>query len=170
MNRFKYITVFILMLAMQMVLTKYCQIGACVLISMLPAMILCLPTTNSTIVNMLIAMLCGLCVDFLAEGIWGLNAVALLPVAFIQKTVISLVIGKDLVERGYPFSYAANGFFKISLSMLICVLVYTTIYMIMDGVGLNDWFFITRRVILSTVASMVFCLIAANILCPKPQR
>lgn len=159
-----------MMLALQLVLTKYCQIGSLVFISLLPAMILCLPTDQSTITNMFIALGCGLCVDFLSDGVWGLNTSALIPVAFMQKAIIRLMIGNELVDRGYAFSYAANGFMKIFMSLLISTLFYMSIYVTLDCVGADDWHFIVRRTLCSTAVSMVFGLVAVNILCPKQQR
>lgn len=170
MTRGKYILCFILMLAIQMALTKYCQIGSYVCISMLPVMILCLPTGNRTWMNMLIAMGCGLIVDALADGQWGMNAAALIPAALMQKPFIRLFIGEEIVERHYSFSFWSNGVVKIGAAMLAELLIFTTIYVILDCAGCRSGAFIFFRILCSVAVSFIFGLMVVNTLCPRPLR
>ena len=66
-----------LMLLAQVILSNFCQLGPYVMLSILPAMILCMPMSTGTIRCMLAAFASGLCVDWLSEGLVGLNAAAL---------------------------------------------------------------------------------------------
>ena len=82
-----------LMVIGQVILCNYTQLGPYILLSMLPAMVLCIPTSVSTISCMLIAFASGLSVDWLSEGLLGLNTAAILPVALARKSIIKVFMG-----------------------------------------------------------------------------
>ena len=85
---------FLLFLA-QAVLWNYFNFSQFIVIAILPAMILCLPISRSTVEAMLIAFVTGVATDFLVTGQLGLTAFALVPVALIRRGVISLVFGSE---------------------------------------------------------------------------
>ena len=104
---------YILLVIIQILITNYCRFSMLTTVSILPVMILCLPLSVGTIPAMLIAFATGLSTDWLSEGILGLNALALVPVAAVRKPVILLFLGKDLIERQEPISIQKNGLAKI---------------------------------------------------------
>ena len=53
----------------QIIMCNYSQLGPYVMLSMLPAMVLCIPPGINTIVCMLIAFASGLATDWLSEGL-----------------------------------------------------------------------------------------------------
>ena len=83
-------TLYTLLVIGQIVLCNYSQLGPYVMLTMLPAMVLCIPPSVSTITGMLIAFASGLSVDWLSEGLLGLNTAAILPVALMRKGVIKI--------------------------------------------------------------------------------
>lgn len=170
MSRGRYILCFALLLVLQLALTKYCQIGSYICISLLPVMVLCLPTGNHSWMNMLIAMGCGLLVDALADGQWGMNAAALIPVAVMQKPLIRIFIGDEIVERHYSFSFWSNGVVKIGGAMLAELILFMGIYVLLDCAGCRSGAFMFFRTLSSVAVSFVFGLLVVNILCPRPSR
>lgn len=76
-----YFLMFLLILGVQLLICNYLHITAYLTLSLLPCAILLLPTKVGTTASMLIAFASGLTVDVLAEGVVGLNALALVPVA-----------------------------------------------------------------------------------------
>ena len=100
---------FILLVIAQMIICNYFQMTPYIVLSILPAMILCIPLTVSTNVCMLIAFASGLTVDWLAEGLIGINAASLVPVAMARKTIISIFLGEDLIARQDSFTFKKNG-------------------------------------------------------------
>ena len=72
---------YVLLIICQVLMSTYTQLGPYIMLSMLPAMVLCIPTGVRTTTCMLIAFASGLAVDWLSEGFIGLNIAALLPVA-----------------------------------------------------------------------------------------
>ena len=116
-----------LMVIGQIILCNYAQLGPYILLSMLPAMVLCIPTSVNTITCMLIAFASGLSVDWLSEGLLGLNTAAILPVALARKSIIKVFMGEDLISRGDSFSYRKNGFAKISAAHSVCLITFLSI-------------------------------------------
>ena len=88
---------YILLLICQVLLCNYFQITPYAMITLLPAMILCVPLTVSTTGCMILAFGSGLAVDWIAEGVIGLNASALIPVAILRKPLIRIFFGEDLI-------------------------------------------------------------------------
>ena len=79
----------------QMVICNYFKVSPYVYVTILPAMILALPLKIGTIGSMAVAFVTGLGVDFLAEGIIGLNALALVPVALVRLPLLQMVMGDE---------------------------------------------------------------------------
>lgn len=160
---------FVIMLLIQLVLVKYCQIGHFVFISILPAMILCQPTSRPTPLVMLLAFLTGMAVDLIADGVVGLNAAALVPLALIQKPLIRVLIDADVVDRHYSFSYFHHGYLSIGAALLVMTIVYMLLYTVLDNAGVRSFGFIFMRFLVSTIVSLVFCMAATAVLSPKQK-
>ncbi len=76
---------YVLLTVAQMVLSNYFHFTPYMMITILPVMVLCIPTNVGTVKAMLIAFATGLAVDFFAEGTLGINAISLVPVALLQE-------------------------------------------------------------------------------------
>lgn len=170
MTRSSFIVRFIVLFILQLILTKYCQIGPFIFISILPAMILCMPTSRSTWWVLVVAFLAGLAVDGLADGPLGLNAAALLPVAALQKLLIRIFIDEDIVERHYSFSFRSNGYFKIIGTLAVSVLVFIIIYVILDSAGTRNFGFNFLKVLLSASSGIIFGIPAIEFLSPYQKK
>ena len=92
-----YFIMFFLTLCAQLLICNYFHISAYISLSILPVAILCLPTKIGAAGTMLIAFATGLGTDFLAEGLIGLNAAALVPVAACKRFICDSVFGKELI-------------------------------------------------------------------------
>ena len=80
---------FVLMLFLQVVICQVFQFGSYCVISLLPAMLICLPTSMSTLKCMLSAFFIALFVDFFGDGLLGLNAFSLLPLAYARNFIFT---------------------------------------------------------------------------------
>lgn len=170
MTRTSFIVRFFVLLAIQLVLMEFCRIGPFILISILPAMILCIPTARPTWWTLIVAFLAGLAVDGLVDGPLGLNAAALLVVGVIRKPLIRFFIGEDLVERNYNFSFHSNGIIKIGITLAVTVAVYFTIYVILDSAGTYSFGFNATKGLASSAVSLVFGLPVVEFLSPYQRR
>ena len=80
---------YVLLTVAQMVLSNYFHFTPYMMITILPVMVLCIPTNVGTVKAMLIAFATGLAVDFFAEGTLGINAMSLVPVALLREPAVS---------------------------------------------------------------------------------
>ena len=160
---------FLLVIA-QMIICNYFQFTPYVVISILPAMILCMPLTVRTPLCMIIAFASGLAVDWLAEGLIGLNAASLVPVALARKTIIRIFLGEDLIARNDSFTFKKNGIGKISIALITALSVFFGLYVILDSAGTQPTSFNLIRFAASVAASFVLSLIVTAVLTPDDRK
>ena len=156
--------IYFLLVLGQMILCNFAGFTPYVMLSMLPAMVICIPLTVSTPVCMLIAFATGLSVDWLSEGLIGINAAALIPVALMRKPLIRFFLGEDLIVRSDSFSIRKNGAGKISLVLTVAILIFLGIYIFLDGAGTRPVWFNLSRLGASLVCNYILALIVTNIL------
>ena len=161
---------FFLLVIVQMLICNYFQFTPLITLSILPAMILCVPLTLNTPICMLIAFATGLSVDWLADGIIGLNVASLLPVAFARKTIIRVFMGEDMVVRQDTFSFRKNGIGKISIALLVSYAAFFFLFIIFDGAGLRPFWFNLIRFVLSILLSMVLGLMTVASLTQEDRK
>ena len=159
-----------LLLIGQLILCNYATLGPYIMLSMLPAMVLCIPPSISTITGMFIAFASGLSVDWLSEGLLGLNTAAILPVALMRKGVIKIFMGEDIISRGDRFSYRKNGFAKISAAHSVCLITFLALYIILDGAGTRPAWFCLAKGGVSFICNFVLAIIVTNILTPDDRK
>lgn len=155
---------FVLLLLAQVMLSNYFRVSPYLMVSILPAMILCFPIRVPTVGTLLSALAMGLLADFLTEGALGLNAVALLPVALLQKSLLQLVFGNELFARKEDFSVQRSGWERILLALFIVLALFLAIYVWADSAGTRPFLFNLARWGVSLAGSFLFCLPVVNIL------
>ena len=161
---------YILLVIVQMVICNYFQFSPYFVISILPAMVLCIPLTIPTHICMLIAFATGLSVDWLAEGLIGINASALIPVAYARKTLIRIFLGEDLISRKETFSFRKNGVGKILTALAVTYLMFFALYIFLDGAGTKTFSFNFLRFILSLLLSLILGLIVTGSLTKEERK
>lgn len=161
---------YILLVICQIALCNYAYLGPYVMFSILPAMVMCIPLTVSTPVCMAIAFATGLSVDWLSEGLIGINAAALIPVALLRQTFIRIFLGEDLINRKDSFSIRKNGWGKISIVVTAASIVFLAVYIFLDGAGTRTFWFNLSRFAASLVVNLMVGLIATEILTPDDRK
>ena len=167
-NNFR--VLYTLLVICQVLICNYFQFSPYAMISILPVMVLCIPLNVSTVRCMLMAFASALAVDWLAEGIIGLNAAAILPVAMLRKPVIRAYFGEDLITRKDSFTFSKYGFAKVSAAMITCILIFLLVYIILDGAGTKDLWFNLTRGFFSLTSSYLISLIAVRTLSPDDRK
>jgi hypothetical protein len=130
-NRFT--TYFILLLAAQILLCNFLNISPYLMLSILPVLILAIPSSIPTVGAMLIAFATGLAVDFLSEGVIGLNAASLLPVAYVRRDLSALIFGEKFNDTSEPFSVKNNGVWKMIFAILVSQTIFLLVYFWAEG-------------------------------------
>ena len=161
---------YVLLIICQVLMSTYTQLGPYIMLSMLPAMILCIPTGVKTSICMLIAFVSGLTVDWLSEGFIGLNTAALLPVALLRKGIIRIFLGEDIINRNDTFSIRRNGLGKVSLALISSVSVFLAIHIFLDGAGTRPMWFCLTRFGASLACNWLIGLLVINILTPDDRK
>ncbi|MBQ7750897.1 MAG: hypothetical protein IJR77_06735 [Bacteroidales bacterium] len=170
MRNQNYVITYLVMVVAQILLCNYLHLGPYVTVSILPALILCLPIRTPAPLAMVIAFATGLAVDFLAEGLPGINAFSLVPVALLRIPVISLVFGEDMISRKEEFSARRNGFGKTALAIIMVQALFLLLYIAVDGAGTRSFGFNTVRFVLSLAAGVALSLLLIDTIAPEARK
>ena len=161
---------YFLMVIGQMIICNYFQFTPYIVMTILPAMVLCMPLTIRTPMCMIIAFASGLAVDWLAEGLIGINAASLVPVALARKSIIRIFLGEDLINRSEMFTFRKNGAVKISAAILTLYAIYLGIYIFLDGAGTRPLWFDLTRFGASLATNWLLALLITGILTPDDRK
>jgi hypothetical protein len=161
---------YVLLIICQVLMSTYTQLGPYIMLSMLPAMVLCIPTGVKTTICMLIAFASGLAVDWLSEGFIGLNIAALLPVALLRKGIIRIFLGEDIINRNDTFSIRRNGIGKVSFALISSVSIFLALHIFLDGAGTRPLWFCMARFGASLACNWLVGLLVINILTPDDRK
>lgn len=161
---------FVFLLICQIALCNFAHLGPYIMLSILPAMIMCIPLSIGTAGCMLIAFISGLSVDWLSEGLIGINAASLIPVALARKTLIRVILGEDMINRMDSFSIRKNGLGKILTLMIAAGIIFLAIYVALDGAGTRPFWFNVSRFWLSLAANALLAILTADILSPDDRK
>ena len=170
MRKARFYLVFVVLTIVQMLICNYFHLSAYLMLSILPVMVLCLPLRVGTTGAMIIAFVTGLVVDLLAEGMLGLNTLALVPVAYARKGIIRLVFGDELFARKEDFSVRKNGFGKVAVAIFIAQALFLLIYIWADGAGTRPFSFNAIRFGVSLLAGWAVSLLIIDILAPDTRK
>ena len=161
--------IYIILLVAQLLLSTYANFTPYVMVTLLPVMVLCMPIRVGTVLAMVIAFATGLSVDLLSEGLLGLNALALVPVAFARNSIIRLIFGGELFAREEDFSIHRNGFWKVLVAIVLSAALFLAVYIWADGAGTRPLLFNAIRFGASLVASTLLSLLVVNLLAPDSR-
>ena len=161
---------FVLLLICQIALCNFAHLGPYIMLSILPAMIMCIPLSIGTAGCMFIAFLSGLSVDWLSEGLIGINAASLIPVALSRKTLIRVILGEDMINRKDSFSIRKNGLGKILTLMIAAGIIFLAIYVTLDGAGARPFWFNVSRFWASLAANAALAILTSDILSPDDRK
>lgn len=165
MRKSEFWLAYFLLLLGQLLISNYITFTPYLTLSILPVMVMCIPLRVSTVLCMIIAMATGLTVDFLSEGVIGLNALALIPVAFARKSLVKLVFGNELFARKEDFNLHRNGFVQVALIVLVAHMLFLLLYIWVDGAGERTLAFNAIRYVVSLLAGYLLSLLTLDSLC-----
>lgn len=161
---------FVLTAVLQVLICNYCNFSLYITLSILPVLILYLPLSIGPILSLVIAFVTGLAVDATAEGILGLNALALVPTALIRKPLLRIMFGEELMERKESPTFRKYGFFPIMFTVLIMEALFLVIYITADGAGTRPFWFNLARFAASLGCSTILAMITAGVIMPDYRK
>ncbi len=155
---------YLLMLVLQILICNYLQVSPYITLSILPAMVLMLPIRYGTIVAMILAFLSGLSIDFLAEGLTGINSLAIVPVALLRTPILRMVFGSAIFSRREDISIRRHGLIKMATAITLAQSLFLILYIWADTSGTRPFTFCLLRFILSLIPGVLLSLPISNIL------
>ena len=161
---------YVCLLICQIALCNFAHLGPYIMLSILPAMIMCIPLSVNTTICMLIAFASGLSVDWLSEGLIGINAASLVPVALARKNLIRVILGEDMINRMDSFSIRKNGLGKILTLMIASGIIFLAVYITLDGAGTRPFWFCATRFWVSLLVNTGLAILVTNILSPDDRK
>jgi len=171
MKKNQYFISYLLMVVLQLIICNYLNLSQFVTLSVLPLIILCLPYKRGPVFALLLAFVTGLAVDYLPEGIVGLNAFALTPVALLRRPIISLVFGSDVFARKENISLKKHGIWKMSIGVILSQSIFLLCYIAADGAGTRPFWFNASRFSLSLIVGcLISVLLSASITSDERER
>lgn len=155
---------YILLVAAQILLCDWFNLSPYVSLSLLPALALCIPTRYSPTAALFLTFLTGFAVDFLAEGILGLNTLALVPVGAVRLWIVRFVFGEEPIARQDNFSIRKNGLGKVIFATVLVQGLFLLVYISADGACARPMIFNLLRFFASLIAGTVVSVAAVKIL------
>lgn len=163
-------SIFFGLILIQLLLANYINLSQFIFLTLLPALVMCLPMKISTSAGMLIAFCIGIFVDLFGGGVPGINALALVPVAALRKPLIGAICGKDLLERNSDYNFRKNGLAKVTVLQLLPLLLFLLVYIIFDCAGTRPVWFVLCRLAASGACDLLIGLLVVRALNPSDRR
>ncbi len=161
---------YILLAICQALICNYVNLTPIVTATLLPALIMCIPLNIGLPGAMLMAFLTGLFVDFTADTVLGLNALALVPVALCRDLIMRWILGSDAFERKDNLTFKTKGFAKIAGVTLVAQAIFLLIYIIADGAGTRPFLFNVARFVTSMIVSWLLSLMTVELMAPETKH
>ena len=155
---------YLILVVAQMVICNYFYLSYYITLRLIPALILLMPINIGTVEAMVAAFITGFAVDALAEGVIGLNILALVPVAYLRRHILSLVFGREIFAREENVSIRKHGLGKVIVALLMAQALFLMIYIWADTAGTTPFWFDLARFVGSLLVSLPLSLLAEDLL------
>ena len=150
----RFILLWLLLTAVQVVLNHLMGLSQYILVSLLPAMVLMLPLRMGNIPAMIVAFATGFAVDFFSTGMLGLTSLALVPASLLRLPMAG--------EEGYSLKGAAT--MRTLLATTLSCSLFFIIYIWADSAGTVGFWHCVLRFFLSVSTSLLAGTYAAGLL------
>ncbi len=152
---FKKILYFVFVIIIQCIMDNYMDLGIYTRVLLLPYLILILPYRYKTVVTMLLAFCIGLLVDIFTTGTLGLNAGALVCVAFVRQKMLHAIMDERNMERHDSPDFKVLGLGKSAFYFMLPYLLYFIFYTMVDNFGFAPTAITLPKILISTTVSGV---------------
>lgn len=171
-NKLKFVYIGIILLLCQVILGGYINIWPLLYIAVFPQIILIAPPAISKALCLLTAFVLGMGADLLADGVPGLNAAALVAMAYFRLPILKLVLSKANIENNenLPITSRYVEIPKLLIITLLCFLIFFTVYVLIDFAGGYTLGYTLLKIVLCTLVNSVIALFCNLILFEKIFR
>lgn len=166
MREDRFVIFFVLLLIAQILISNFFDFSQWVVITFLPALILCLPLKMPSPWVIIISFVTGFIVDFFFTGMLGMTSAALLPVGFLRSRTFKILFGEEIFLRGEDLSIAKHGSVKVSFAVFLSLVLFLLILIWIDAAGTRPVWFILAKLAASLPGSFIVSLFIVHMLRP----
>lgn len=153
----------ILIIVIQLLIDNYLNLGLYLYVAIFPFLILTLPYRYKTIPTMLLSFLLGLSIDFLSNGVLGLNAGALTAMAFVRQGLLQTLVNEQSMGKYDSPAIKGLGFVRFFFYILLSYLIFIFFYILFDNMGFSPFGFNLLKLTFSTLVNGVIMIIICGI-------
>ena len=161
---------YLLLVIAQLMVCNFLHVTPLLTLSVLPVLVLCIPTRFGTLPTMFLAFLTGLLVDLFADCSIGLNVFALVPVALIKRNLCTFIFGEEMTVREEEFSIRKYGPAKVIFAIFVVQTVFLLIYIWADGGSSRTMAFNAMRFAVSLVSCILVSIPLVSLLKPDERK
>lgn len=157
----KYITLGAIIVICQIMLGEYVNIWAMLYIAIFPQFIILLPPSINRSLYMVIAFLFGLSIDLFSDGVLGLNAAALVAMAYTRPIVLRLTLPRASFDNyeNVPLIPRTVEIPRLLLINAIMLAVFFTVYIMVDSAVSFSLGYTILKLLLCVTANTILAII-----------
>lgn len=162
-GKFKYTTLGLILIICQILLSEYVNIWPVLYIAIFPQLIILLPPTTNKTAQMVAALVLGFCVDIFADGVLGLNAAAMVAMAYLRPFVLKVTLSKTSLDssENQPLLPRNVELQKLALITAILLAVFFSVYIVIDSAGTFPLWYILLKTIICVAANTIISLMCS---------
>lgn len=159
MNNIKHITLGVFLILIQILISGYVNIWPMLYIAVFPFVIIILPLQVNRYIQLLMAMLLGLAVDFTSDGIPGLNGAAITALAFFKEPILRVLLNKSTIDNLSGITEYSLGFSKFAIYVALLYTAFFIFYMGLDSLGYYSFGFTLLRLVINVVVNTTITIL-----------
>lgn len=159
MNNLKYVILGVFLLLIQLLISGYINIWPMLYIAVFPLLVITLPYTCNHIVSILTAFCFGLLVDILSDGVLGLNAAAIVAIAYFRPLFFKVAVSKTTLENTIEITQRTIGTTQFLLVTALSYAIFFTIYIALDSWGYFSFIYTIARFLLNIIINTAVALL-----------
>lgn len=168
----KYLALGALMVICQILLSEYVNIWAVLYIAIFPQFIILLPPSMNRSLHLVVAFILGLCIDISADGVLGLNAAALVAMAYSRPFILKLTLSKGNMDNaeGQPLTPKTVEIPKLVMINTLMLAIFFTAYVLLDSAGGFTLWYTLLKIGLCVAVNSIITIICNIVLLEKFLR
>ena len=168
----KYATLGALLIICQILLSEYVNIWPLLYIAIFPQFIILLPPSMNKIAHLIIAFILGLAIDIFADGVLGLNAAALVAMAYVRPSLLKITLSKANLDTmdNQPLLPRTVEIQKLAMLNGCMLAVFFLVYTMLDSAGTFPLWYMALKISVCVIANCIISLICSKVLFEKYLR
>lgn len=163
----KFLILTAIVLLVQLFVAEFINLYPLLYIVITPLPLLVLPHNSNDSIVMVIAFAIGLFTDLSFDGVMGLNAAALVAVAFFRRFAVKLVVSKATRENLTEINSHTVGNTSFTLILLLLYSLFFLFYIALDNVLYFSFAYTLARFIINVVVNTFIVMVIELIILSK---